>query len=337
MSRVDVIIPCYKYGHFLRGCVESVLTQAGVDVRALILDDASPDNTQEIGEGLARQDPRVTYRRHTVNLGHIATYNEGLKWVRGDYVVLLSADDMLTPGSLSRACGVMDSHAEVSMTYVAVVKLFPRKQPPAAHELSTSSAYRLVSGHSFIESVCATGENPVPTPTAVTRRSVQDRVGGYRPELPHAGDMEMWMRLAVYGSVGVLEAQQAFYRFHDANMHVPYTSRPVKDSAERKEAFALFFRHLSEQVPQREQLESLAQRGVALQAYWAAVGAFERGDERTYQELIDFALDHYPALRTTREWHKLRLKRWLGPVLWAKVRPALRRLRRAASIVIPCV
>ena len=40
---------------------------------------------------------------HSVNRGHIATYNEGLKIASGDYVVLLSADDALTPGSLSRA------------------------------------------------------------------------------------------------------------------------------------------------------------------------------------------------------------------------------------------
>jgi glycosyltransferase involved in cell wall biosynthesis len=332
VSRVDVIIPCYKYGHFLSDCVESVLTQEGVDVRALILDDASPDNTQEVAEGLARWDPRVTYRRHAVNQGHIATYNEGLQWVDGDYVVLLSADDMLTPGSLRRACTVMDSHTEVSMTYGAVVKIFPGQELPAAHGVSASSAYRLVSGLRFIESVCETGENPVPTPTAVTRRSVQDKAGGYRPELPHAGDMEMWMRLAAHGCVGVLEAHQAFYRFHDANMHRPYTSRPVKDSEERKAAFTLFFQQLSAEFPQRKRLESLAQRGVALQAYWVAVGAFERGDGGTYEELIEFALDHYPDLRTTSEWRKLCLKRLLGPFLWAKVRPVLRGLRAAASV-----
>jgi glycosyltransferase involved in cell wall biosynthesis len=70
MSRVDVVIPCYKYAHYLHGCVESVLSQEGVEVRVLILDDASPDNTPEVGEELARQDGRVEYRRHAVNRGN---------------------------------------------------------------------------------------------------------------------------------------------------------------------------------------------------------------------------------------------------------------------------
>ncbi len=50
-------------------------------VRVLILDDASPDNTSEVGAELAREDSRVTQVRHHVNKGHIATYNEGIDWV----------------------------------------------------------------------------------------------------------------------------------------------------------------------------------------------------------------------------------------------------------------
>ena len=117
MSRVDVIIPCYRYGHFLRGCVESVLSQEGVDVRVLVLDDASPDHTAEVGEALAREDRRVTFRRHAANRGHIATYNEGLAWATGDYTLLLSADDLLTPGALGRAVAVLEAHPEVVLAY----------------------------------------------------------------------------------------------------------------------------------------------------------------------------------------------------------------------------
>lgn len=53
MSSVDVIIPCSNYGHFLRDCAESALSQSGVDVRVLIIDDASPDRMPEVAAGLA--------------------------------------------------------------------------------------------------------------------------------------------------------------------------------------------------------------------------------------------------------------------------------------------
>src|SRR5689334_1546671 len=115
MSRVDVIIPCYNYARFLRGCVESALRQTGVDVRCLIIDDCSPDDTRAVGEALCAENPgRVEYRRHEKNQGHIATYNEGIEWVSGDYVLLLSADDMLIQGALARATRLMDAHPDVA-------------------------------------------------------------------------------------------------------------------------------------------------------------------------------------------------------------------------------
>src|SRR5437868_5525237 len=107
MSSVDVIVPCYRYGHFLKQCVESVIRQESCDVRVLIVDDASPDNTPEVASVLAEADSRVTYVRHHLNKGHIATYNEGIEWASADYLLLLSADDFLLPGALYRATHAM--------------------------------------------------------------------------------------------------------------------------------------------------------------------------------------------------------------------------------------
>lgn len=122
MSRVDIFVPCYNYARFLRACVTSALQQDGVQVRVLIIDDASSDETQRLSAQLAREDSRVAFTRHSVNQGHIATYNEGLGWVEGDYALLLSADDALIPGALARACRLMNDHPEVSFAYGRGIK-----------------------------------------------------------------------------------------------------------------------------------------------------------------------------------------------------------------------
>ena len=226
MSRVDVIVPCYKYGHFLRQCVESVLTQEGVDVRVLIIDDASPDNTAEVAEELAAVDSRVTFCRHAVNRGHIDTYNEGLEWATGEFTLLLSADDMLTPGSLSRAARLMDTHSEVGFTYGRAIRTetpgLPFCPPPESYP------QKVVPGLEWLKVNCVEGGNLVLAPTAVVRTSLQKRLGGYRKELPHAGDMEMWLRFAVHSAVGFIDAEQAYYRLHGQNMFLQYPG--VRDS-----------------------------------------------------------------------------------------------------------
>lgn len=71
-------MPCYQYGHFLRECVESILTRSGPSVRVLVIDDASPDHTAGVARDLVREDSRVTFLRHTRDKGHIATHNEGI-------------------------------------------------------------------------------------------------------------------------------------------------------------------------------------------------------------------------------------------------------------------
>jgi glycosyltransferase involved in cell wall biosynthesis len=63
MSSVSVVIPCYNYGHFLEEAVGSALTgQDGVDVRVLIIDDASPDDSVQQARRIAAADPRVEVR-----------------------------------------------------------------------------------------------------------------------------------------------------------------------------------------------------------------------------------------------------------------------------------
>ena len=83
MSSVSVVIPSYNYGHFLRDAVSSALTgQDGVDVRVLVIDDASTDDSVEVAKQLAGDDSRVEVTVHPTNRRNIATYNEGLlEWL----------------------------------------------------------------------------------------------------------------------------------------------------------------------------------------------------------------------------------------------------------------
>jgi glycosyltransferase involved in cell wall biosynthesis len=66
-SSIDIVVPCYNYGRYLRSCVRSILDQSGVVLRVLIIDDASSDETADVGRALAKEDSRVTFWSHSVN------------------------------------------------------------------------------------------------------------------------------------------------------------------------------------------------------------------------------------------------------------------------------
>lgn len=335
MSRVDVIVPCYKYAHFLRECVESIQSQSLTDVRVLIIDDASPDHTPEVAAELAARDKRVEYRRHSVNHGHIATYNEGLEWATADYVLLLSADDLLTPGALHRAARFLDAHPEVGLAYGRHIDFQAGQMLKPVPDSAECDGW-VLSYEEFLEASCKLGATPIQSPAAIVRNRVHREVGGYRPELPHSGDTELWLRLAARAPVGVLDAEQAYRRWHGANMVLRYTL--VGELRQQWTAFEFHFRDHGDRIADRERLQRLAAGTSSWAAFWGASGAFERGDLSSCQELLDFALDINPELRDRPEYTRLRWKRRVGPRVWSALRPinyVRNRLRaKSASTVL---
>lgn len=330
MGIVSVIIPCYKYAHFLRNCVRSVLDQS-VDVRILIIDDASPDNTAEVAMELAAQDSRVEVKRHRTNLGHIATYNEGLlEWAMGDYSVLLSADDLLAPGSLLRATQVLDAHPEVGFVYGRAIKFHNEAPATVRH---SEAPYQVQPGILWLEGRCADGGNCIYSPEVMVRTATQKRVGGYRKDLPHSGDLEMWMRFAVTSDVGVLDDEQAYYRIHSQNMHVQQFSAHLVDLKERKAAFDALFRECGERINRRVQLEELANQSLAREAVWAVCEAFDHDEAANFPAgaFLNFALDTYPNVKMLREYRSVRLRMQMGGRLWTAVRCFSKRHRSAVT------
>jgi hypothetical protein len=310
MSCVDVIIPCYKYADYLEGCVRSVLTQERVQVRALIIDDASPDHTCEVASRLMAADSRVEYRRHATNRGHIATYNEGLEWCRGEYVLLISADDQLTPRALCRATGLLDCRHDIGLAYGRDI-VFHTDLPPRSDSRNLSTCDWTVLSHGeFLENSCRLGHTGIQAPSVVTRLALHKQLGGYRKELPHTADTEIWLRLAAHSAVGVLDADQSYRRLHRQNMSLNYS--PVERLREQQAAFDIHFQEQCRGLGDVQRLQDLLRRTLGESAFWGATHAFERGDEAACQEYLDFAVSTYPDIQFSRLMRRFRWKRIIG-------------------------
>ena len=285
MATVDIVIPCYNYGRFLEGCVNSVLSQSISDIRVLIIDDASSDGSQAVGQALAASDARVSFIAHPQNLGHIATYNEGIDWLESDYFLLLSADDLLVPHALERASVIMDENPDVVLTHGAGIAWCDNTPFPAEVGIGDGRWNR----QDLIEEFCASGANLVTTPTAIVRTSAQKSIGGYESDLPHSADMAMWLKFAAIGSVARIHAVQAIYRLHSSNMSGHYCADRLPDYEQRRAAFERFFRSTHNLPSHVAALEARAYRIIAEKAYWTGVGQLLRGRARNAAALLRFA------------------------------------------------
>jgi glycosyltransferase involved in cell wall biosynthesis len=325
MTSVDVIVPCYNYGSMLESCVQSILSQQGVAVRVFIVDDASTDETPEVGRRLAHADLRVQYWRHSVNQGHINSYNEALARVTGSYCVILSADDLLTPGSLLRATRVMEANPEIGLAYGRDIPF--RDAPPIiGAPFPRVCPHQILDYPTFLERACRLGHTGIQAPAAIVRSSVHRAVGGYLPELPHSGDTEIWLRLAARAPVAELQADQAFRRLHSRNMSLTYS--PLARLREQRRAFEIHFADV-----RRDRLEILTAapivaRTIAESAFWSAVRAFEAEQDEHCEAFLAFAVETDPGITKQPAWRRLRWKRRAGRSALRWLTP-LARLRQA--------
>jgi glycosyltransferase involved in cell wall biosynthesis len=314
MSSVSVVIPCYNYGHFLRDAVNSVLTgQDGVEVRVLIIDDASTDSSVEVAKALAEEDSRVEVTAHSVNRGNIATYNEGLlEWADADYTVLLSADDRLTAGSLPRAVQLLDTNQRVGFAYGHPLHI--REGEPLPEPRTEVQGWSIWPGQWWIERRFRSSVNCITSPEVVVRTALQKKVGGYDPRLPHTADLEIWMRLAAHADVGYVQGvDQAFYRVHGQNMTVDRDN--VVDLRQRQLAFDVLLESCGDRLINPDHLYGVVHRKLSCEAIWRASRAYDRRrvNQVPVDDLVAFALDCWPAIARSPVHRGLRLRRVVGP------------------------
>jgi glycosyltransferase involved in cell wall biosynthesis len=322
MGSVSVVIPCYNYGHFLGEAISSALDdQPDVDVRVLVIDDASTDDSAEVANKIAATDSRIELHVHAANRGHIATYNEGLlDWADADYTVLLSADDRLTPGALSRAVALLDAHPEVGFVYGHPVKFEDGAEPPPAR--TAVRGWSVWPGQWWLERRFRDAVSCISSPEVVVRTSLQKRVSGYDPALPHTGDTEMWLRLAAYGDVGYIRgADQAFYRSHGQNMTLARTQ--VVDLQQRRLAYETLLDRHADRLRDPAKLSDTVHRRLSWEALWGAARAYDRSRiaQTPVDELVEFAFDCWPAADKLPIYRGLRLRQFVGPRIMPYLQP----------------
>ena len=110
---VTVLMPTYKGAAYLKQTVDSVLNQTFGDFELLIINDCSPDNTDEIIA--AYDDPRIRYVKNERNLGISGSSNLGFSLARGKYIARQDHDDLARPERLQKQVDFMETHPEVGV------------------------------------------------------------------------------------------------------------------------------------------------------------------------------------------------------------------------------
>jgi glycosyltransferase involved in cell wall biosynthesis len=110
---VSICIPAYNEEETIAQAVyeaEETLRKGGMPGDLLVLDDHSSDQTWEILQRVQKDLPRMQLRRHTVNQGIAATFNELYQWAGKELVFLNSADGQWKTSILLEMLPLMDRY-----------------------------------------------------------------------------------------------------------------------------------------------------------------------------------------------------------------------------------
>lgn len=277
MTKVDIAIPCYNYGRYLRACVESVLNQQVDDLRVLIVDNASTDDSLGVARALAGADSRIEVLARPTNLGAHASFNAGIEWARAAYFMVLCADDLLSPSALASMVSVLDQNPEAAFAYGQDLEWRLGTPFPGFSRAPTAAGWRVREGRDFLHERCRYPERLVSYGMILTRTSFQKTAGHYRPELPHSDDFEMLLRLACLGRVADIDAVVGIRRIHNSNRSREVAGERTGGMIERMDAFDSFFRNEGKSLSDAPQLLRLARASLSGQAYWRGIKDLLRG------------------------------------------------------------
>jgi len=206
MEAVTVVIPTRDRPDLLSLTLTSVLRQRDVDLRVVVVDDASTNDVASVV--LRCDDPRVRVARQVVRKGVSAARNRGAAEATTDWVAFCDDDDLWSPEKLHRQL-VSALRVGSDWTYAGCVFVDA--------QLEIHGGTPPMPPDAMIAALRSYNAVPAGASNVLIRTDVFRDVGGFDESLTHVPDWDLWLRLADYGVAACVNSPLVAYRMHGAN------------------------------------------------------------------------------------------------------------------------
>ena len=189
---ISVIIPCYNAAATIAATIGSALLQTA-EREIIVVDDGSTDASRDIIASYGNQ-VRADYGP---NRGAAGARERGTQLARGELIQYLDSDDQLVTGTLAHRAETMRAHA-ADAVYTDWQKLVEKPDGSAAPGDVVVPDGALLDVDA--QAVCADSRFWVPPAAILYRRSLVERIGGWRSNLRIAEDARFLFDAAAQGA-----------------------------------------------------------------------------------------------------------------------------------------
>jgi len=101
VPRLSICIATYKRADIIAETLASIISQATSEIEIIIVDGASPDDTESVVRSYQNQCPYLRYYRLPAKGGVDRDYCHAVSYAKGDYCWLMTDDDIVKPGAIN--------------------------------------------------------------------------------------------------------------------------------------------------------------------------------------------------------------------------------------------
>lgn len=216
-SLVSIIVPCYKQAQYLDEALQSVLAQNYTLWECIIINDGSPDNTEEVAKKWIEKDERFNYL-YQENAGVSSARNFGITNARGEFLLPLDADDKISPDYVELAIQSFQEDTSLKVVYCKAEKF---GDEVGTWDLPKFSLYNL-------------SRNNLIFCSALYKKKDWESVGGYDVKMVFGWeDWEFWISILKNGG-GVRQIDKVgfYYRVNEKSREKNLISTQMKSLLE---------------------------------------------------------------------------------------------------------
>ena len=226
--KVSVVMGVFNEADNLAGTLDGILGQRAVELELIVVDDGSTDGTADLLASYAKRDRRLRVVRQE-NAGLTAALVRGCAAARGEFIARHDAGDISHEDRLARQVAALEARPDAVMVACATRFIAPEGEPL---HCVTFDDEKIAANLGDLD-----GRQHIPHHgSAMMRRRIYEKVGGYRTLFPVAQDYDLWTRLFEQGAC--LGLTQELYSARLMPGSISATRRGLQEESSRVIAMA---------------------------------------------------------------------------------------------------
>ncbi len=234
----SICIPNYNYGMYIEETIRSVIGQTFSDFEIIIADNCSTDNSLKIIANI--NDSRIRIIHNKVNVGMSLNLDVATKYANGDFIILLSSDDLMKPTALESYHEIIEKNFDFDVNNLVLFSSFDiidgyseiliADKPSMPNQVKTSYNNNIIKGIEFYDGVLISGRDAVKVMlkstlgstgqfcTTCYSRVLFSKLEGYSSFASLIADATFIHKLGLNGAMFFYSNRNLFqYRIHNGN------------------------------------------------------------------------------------------------------------------------